>query len=55
MFCFYILVLYKQGPKFYHASFVVIVNDKIDSDNMSINNMHGLYRTAENAKKVIKN
>lgn len=58
-----ILVLYKQGPPFYHASYIVII-DVVDADlltlipskcirKMTWSNLFGLDRLSESAAKVI--
>lgn len=60
-----ILVLYKQGPPFYHASYIVIV-DILDGDTLvtdqskcmhklTWNSLLGLERLSETAAKVILN
>uniref|UniRef100_A0A1B6EUH5 tRNA-splicing endonuclease subunit Sen2 n=1 Tax=Cuerna arida TaxID=1464854 RepID=A0A1B6EUH5_9HEMI len=51
-------LLYKQGPPFFHASYVVLV-EKVDSqlnrcnDSLTWTKLHGLNRLAENSGKDI--
>lgn len=56
-------VLYKQGPQFYHASYIVII-DVVDSDtllrdssrvtrNMTWNNLYAMNRLSETTAKEI--
>lgn len=56
-------MLYKQGPPFYHASYIVIVDD-LDGDTLirnqsksmnklTWNNLLGLERLSETAAKVM--
>lgn len=65
LFFFNILVLYKQGPPFYHASYIVII-DILDGDalvtdqnkcmrKLTWNSLLGLERLSETAAKVIHN
>lgn len=59
-----ILVLYKEGPPFYHASYIVIV-EVVDADSLILdsttstrsvtwNSLFGLERLSETAAKVYK-
>lgn len=64
-FFYYFLVLYKQGPSFYHASYIVLI-DILDGDalvtdqnkcmrKLTWNSLLGLERLSETAAKVIHN
>lgn len=44
-------VLYYKGPKYYHASYVVIVNDS--RNNINVLDMQSNYRVAETANKDV--
>lgn len=49
-------VLYKQGPRYYHASYVVLVVDAAAASSstaaLSSRDLQGHYRIAEASKKV---
>lgn len=57
-------VLYKEGPRYYHASYVVLVRATPDADDdtpssidcvtaLDTHNMQGHYRIAEASKKEL--
>lgn len=48
---FFVTVLYYKGPKYYHASYVVIVNDSVN--NVNVLDMQSNYRVAETANKDV--
>lgn len=57
-----VLVLYKEGPPFYHASYIVIVqvadadslivNSAMSNRSVTWNSLFGLERLSETAAKV---
>lgn len=50
-FALFVTVLYYKGPKYYHASYVVIVNDS--QNNVNVLDMQSNYRVAETANKDV--
>lgn len=48
-----ISVLYYKGPQYYHASYIVIVQESSESSAFECKDMHGLYRMAETCKKDV--
>lgn len=47
-------MLYYKGPQFYHGSYIVLVNEYVETTSMwDCKDMHGLYRLAETCKKDI--
>lgn len=52
---FSVTVLYYKGPQFYHASYIVIVQEYREQDEylMEFKELQGLYRLGETCKKDI--
>lgn len=57
----YFLVLYKEGPAFYHASYVIVIDvldeslkrkEEFNHRSMEVTNIIGLNRLCETAGKV---
>lgn len=47
------LVIYKQSPRLYHASFLVIVQKPGDTDHYQSKNLKGVQRVAETSDKDV--
>lgn len=50
--CIFFTVLYKVGPRFYHAKFVVLVRNAIQPEHTQTHYIHGHTRISESSKKV---
>lgn len=45
-------MLYKKGPRYYHASYIVLVKQSDSPEYTNVNQLHGHYRISETSKKV---
>lgn len=45
-------MLYKKGPRYFHASYIVLVKTSDSQDYSNVNQLHGHYRISETSKKV---
>lgn len=48
-----LVVIYKRGPRYYHASCIIIVHPKSDRKYISITDLKGLQRIAETSDKDV--
>lgn len=46
-------MIYKKGPRFNHASFIIFVHPKSDTKDFSIKDLKGLQRIAETSDKDV--
>ncbi|XP_023306793.2 tRNA-splicing endonuclease subunit Sen2 [Lucilia cuprina] len=46
-------LIYRKGPRFYHASFVVVINTPSDTEHLNSKNIKGLQRIAETSDKDV--
>ncbi|XP_037024411.1 tRNA-splicing endonuclease subunit Sen2-1 [Bradysia coprophila] len=44
-------LLYKKGPRYYHASYIVLVKRSDSQEYLNVNQLHGHYRISETSKK----
>ncbi|KAH8241829.1 hypothetical protein KR026_005541 [Drosophila bipectinata] len=51
--CLFFLVIYKESPRLYHASFLVIVQTSGDRDYYQPKNLKGVQRVAETSDKDV--